>query len=151
MTHRIDYEARHDGATKEQQILFALDLAGNFKSANLAAQDIFGYTAAEMQSMNIADLVAPGLACYLQDQIARAVVGELGAVYEIEIYSKDGHPVPLELSTRVVMRNGCPFELEGIAFPRIDTLGGHPRCLDEEFWIGPGLSGPRPLTFLPTR
>lgn len=149
MTHRTDYEARHDDAVP--QILFTLDLAGNFKSANSAAQDIFGYTAAEMRLMNIADLIAPSLADYLQDQITQSVVGNLGAVYEVEIYAKDGQSVPLELSTRVVMRNGCPFELEGIAFPQIEIFGGRPRCLDEEFWIGPGLTGRSALTFLPTR
>src|SRR4051812_21804085 len=151
MTHGIEYEARHDGATNEKQILFTLDLAGNFKSANSAAQDIFGYSTAEMQLMNIAELIAPSLANYLQDQIAQAVIGELGAVYEVEIYAKDGQAVPLELSTRVVMRDGCPFELQGIAFPRMNVLEVRPRCLDEEFWIGPGLNGPSALTFLPTR
>jgi hypothetical protein len=101
--------------------------------------------------MNIAELVAPTHAEYLQEQIARAAVEDLGAVYEIEVFTRDGHCRPLEISTRLIMRNGRPFELEGIAFPRINTFGGRPRCLDEEFWIGPGLNGPSTLTFLPTR
>jgi PAS domain S-box-containing protein len=151
MTHRNDYETRQDGAVPQPQIVFTLDLAGNFKTVNDAAQDVFGYTAAEMRLMNIAELIAPDLANYLQDQIARAVVGDLGAVYEVEIYAKNGQSVPLELSTQVVMRNGCPFELAGIACPRTIIWEERPRCLDEEFWIGPGLNGPSALTFLPIR
>jgi PAS domain S-box-containing protein len=151
MTHKVDCEMRQAGATDEMQILFTLDLEGNFRYANAAAEELLGYTAAELSFMNIADLVAPGFAHYLQGQIARAVDGELGAVYEIELYTKDGQPLPLEISTRLVSRHGSPFELEGIAFPLINTPGGRPRCLDEQFWIGPGLTGRKALTFIPTR
>ena len=151
MNHKIDYEACDPGATEEMQILFTLDLAGNFKYVNSAAEHLLGYTAEEICVMNVADLAAAGFAHYLQGQIARTLAGELGAVYEIEIYTKDGQCLPLEISTSLVTRNGSPFELEGIAFPLINTFGGRPRCLDEEFWIGPGLNGPLALTFIPTR
>jgi len=151
MTHKIDCEARDAGATEQTQILFTLDLAGNFRYVNSTAEHLLGYTGEEICMMNIADLVAPGYSHYLQGQIARAVGGDLGAVYEIEMYTKDGQCLPLEISTSLVTRNGSPFELEGIAFPLINTFGGRPRCLDEEFWIGPGLNSPLALTFIPTR
>ena len=151
MTQKTNCESRHVGATQEKPILFTLDLAGNFKRVNSAAEQLFGYSAAEICMMNIAELLAPGLAPYLQDQIASAPRGDLGAVYEVEVYTADGDSLPLEISTRVITRNGSPFELEGIAFPLVNKFGGRPRCLDDEFWIGPGLNGPRPLTFLPTR
>ena len=151
MTHKIDCEARDAGATEQTQILFTLDLAGNFKYVNSAAEQLFGYCAEEIFVMNIAELVAPGFAQYLQGQMARTAAGELGAVYEIEIYTKDGQCLPLEISTSLVTRHGSPFELEGIAFPLINISGGRPRCLDEEFWIGPGLNGATALTFIPTR
>jgi PAS domain S-box-containing protein len=151
MNHKIDHETRDQSATKETQILFKLDLAGNFKFVNSAAEQLLGYSAEEICAMNIADLLAPGYSHYLQGQMARTVAGELGAVYEIEMYTKDGECLPLEISTRSITRHGSPFELEGIAFPLINTIGGPPRCLDEEFWIGPGLNGPMALTFIPTR
>jgi PAS domain S-box-containing protein len=151
MTQKINCELRHASATEEMQILFTLDLEGNFKSVNSAAEQLFGYRAEEMSLMNITDLVAPDFSHYLQGQIARAVDGELGAVYGIEVFTKDGEPVPLEISTRLITRHGSPFELEGIAFPLINAPGGRPRCLDEEFWIGPGLTGRKTLTFIPTR
>jgi len=150
MNHKIDHETRDKSVTEETQILFKLDLAGNFKFVNSAAEELLGYCAREICMMNIADL-APGYSHYLQGQMARAVAGELGAVYEIEMYTKDGQCLPLEISTRLVTRHGSPFELEGIAFPLVNAFGGRPRCLDEEFWIGPGLNGPMALTFIPTR
>lgn len=151
MTQKINCEVRHAGATEAMHILFTLDLEGNFKSVNSAGEQLLGYDAGELRLMNIADLVAPGFSHYLQGQIARAVDGELGAVYEIELYTKDGHPIALEISTRLITRHGSPFELEGIALPLINAPGGRPRCLDEEFWIGPGLNSLKPLTFIPTR
>jgi PAS domain S-box-containing protein len=135
----------------DTQILFTLDLAGNFKFVDATAARTFGYPAEKMCGMNIAELVAPDYAGYLQEQIARAGVGELGVVYEVEMLTKDQNRLALEISTRLVMRNGLPLELEGIAFPRVNTWEVRPRCLDEEFWIGPGLNGPSTLTFLPTR
>ena len=132
-------------------MLFTLDLAGHFKSVNSASERVFGYTADEMCRMNIAELVTPNCAEHLRAQIAQATVAGLGAVYEIEIYNKDRECISLELSTRLITRDGCPFELEAIAFPGVNKWQERPRCLDEEFWIGPGLNSPSALTFLPTR
>jgi len=147
MNYKTDCEERPE----DMQILFTLDLAGNFKSVDATAERTFGYAAEKMRGMNIVELVAPNHSDYLQEQIARAVEGELGAVYEVEMLTKDRNCLALEISTRLVMRNGFPFELEAIAFPRVNTWEVRPRCLDEEFWIGPGLNGPSTLTFLPTR
>src|SRR4030095_7847523 len=136
-------ECHHD-----KQIVFTLDLAGNFKFVDTAAEHTFGYSAEKMCRMNIAELVTPKYADYLQQQIAQAVVGELCAVFEVEILTKNRDCLAFEISTRLVMRNGFPFELEGIAFPRVNIWEERPRCLDEEFWIGPGLSGTSTLPFL---
>src|SRR5689334_4156151 len=57
MSHKINYEVRHGGAHAEMQILFTLDLEGNFKEVNAAAEDLFGYSAEEICLMNIAELV----------------------------------------------------------------------------------------------
>ena len=147
MRYKINCEERRD----DTQILFTLDLAGNFKTVDAAAERTFGYTAEKICRMNITELVAPSYADYLKKRIAEAAVEDLGSVFEVDVYNRDGQCRPLEISTRLITRNGRPFELQGIAFPRINTFGGRPRCLDEEFWIGPGLNGPSTLTFLPTR
>ena len=145
MTYKNETECRR---SDETQILFTLDLAGNFKFVDAAAERLFGFVSDEMCCMNVAQLVAPNYADYLREQIARAVVGDLGAVYEIEIYTKAGACVPLEISLRPVVRNGCPFELEAIAFPRLTSWPQRPKCLDEEFWISPGLNSPRALILI---
>ena len=87
--------------------------------------------------MNISQLVAPELEEYVRRQIRDALQDDFGAVYEIEIITKDRRRVILETSTQLVMRNGEPFELHGIAFPAVRVTDGEanmpPRCLDKEF------------------
>jgi len=147
MSLKIERDSRDD-ALDETQILFRLDLAGNFKSVDSAAGRAFGYTSDEICRMNLTHLVPPNYADYVREQIARALVADLGAVYELEIHTKDGECLACEVSTRLIMRNGCPFELEAIAFPRVDSWVTRAKCLDEEFWIGPGLDSARALTFI---
>ena len=147
MTIDIDRECQTP-ATEGTQILFTLDLAGNFKSVNSAAVRMFGYAAEEICQMNLAQLVAPNYADYVREQIAQAVVGELGAVYEIEIYRQNGECRALEISMRSIMRQGCPFELEAIAFPRAHPWPTRARCLDDKFWIDAGLNSPRALILI---
>ena len=145
MTNKLEPECH---PSDETQILFTLDLAGNFKFVDAAAERLFGFVAAELRRMNLAQLVASNHVDYLREQIARAVVGDLGAVYELEIYTKAGACVALEISTRLIVRNDCPFELEAIAFPRLNSWPARPKCLDEQFWIGPGLNSPRALILI---
>ena len=120
--------------TSEDEIVFVLDLAGNFKFVNAAAERVSGYSPEEACRMNVSQLVTPELGDFVSRQIREALKCDFGAVYEIEIITKDGRRVILETSTQLVMRNGEPFELHGIAFPAVDGEAEvQPRCLDKEF------------------
>ena len=136
--------------TREDQIVFVLDLAGNFKFINAAAERVSGYSRAEACGMNVTDVLAPGLEDYVRRQLTDALNGHFGAVYEIEIITKDGRRVVLETSAHLVMRNGEPFELHGIAFPAVKTreCDDHmqPRCLDHKFVSMLIVSASLPLT-----
>ena len=96
-------------------IVYIHDLAGNFSSLNKTGERITGYTRAEAMRINIAQVVAPE---YLQ--LARGMIGRKqdageSTVYELEIISKDGRRVPLEISTRLVFQDGQPVGVQGIA------------------------------------
>ena len=136
--------------TREDQIVFVLDLAGNFKFINAAAERVSGYSRAEACGMNATDVLAPGLEDYVRRQLTDALNGHFGAVYEIEIITKDSRRVVLETSAHLVMRNGEPFELHGIAFPAVKTreCDDHmqPRCLDHKFVSMLIVSASLPLT-----
>jgi hypothetical protein len=88
----------------------------------------------ELRRTSLGELVAPEFVEYVRQQIARAGLEDLGAVYEVEVIGKDRRKVRLEISTRLVMRAGCPFELEGIALVREPIYAARPRCLDDHFY-----------------
>src|SRR2546421_5142115 len=120
MMYRSHRKRPHQQLTiSEDQIIFVLDLAGKFKFINAAAERVSGYSCREACRMNVTEIVAPGLEDYLRQQISEALNGDFGAVYEIEIITKDRRRVILETSTQLVMRSGAPFELHGIAFPAV--------------------------------
>jgi len=67
--------------------------------------------------MNIAEMIDPQIAG--REQIIRDAKERVGAVYEIDIIAKDGRRIPLEISTRVVLRDGERIEVQGIAVPSV--------------------------------
>jgi len=47
--------------------------------------------------------------------LARKLAGEDITAYEMELIAKDGHRVPIEVNTRLVMQDGIPVGVNGIA------------------------------------
>jgi PAS domain S-box-containing protein len=122
-----------------KKIVYAHDLGGNFTFLNQVGEQISGYSCEEMCRMNIAELVPVEIAAHVREQIVRNVTRRVGTVYEIDLIAKDGRRVPLEVSTALVLRNGEPVEIQGIAVPSVIRGGsrndGKPRCLDKEFFV----------------
>lgn len=132
-------QSRRDKQVAETKIVYTLDLNGNFKFVNEAAERVTGYSCEEACAMNITQLVAPELAEYVRQKIERTKDDVLGSVFEIEIITKDRQRIVLETSTQVVTRDRDQVEIEGIALPPLsvkDSLPVRARCLDEEFWFG---------------
>jgi two-component system, cell cycle sensor histidine kinase and response regulator CckA len=120
----------------DNAVVYAHDLGGNITFLNDEGERLSGYSQEEACAMNVAEVVAPEIAAHLNQRIAREVTRRVGTVYEIEIIAKDGRRIPIEVSTRVVFREGQPVEIEGIAMPSVlhsktQPLG--PRCLDADF------------------
>lgn len=141
MTYRFRNERKEDEELSSgKEIVYTLDLAGNFTFLNEVGERFSGYSCDEACRMNITQVVAPELAEYVRQQITRTVREWFGAVYEIEIITKDHRRVALETSTHVVLRDGQPIEIQGIALAPIARNRPLPdervRCLDTEFMFG---------------
>lgn len=95
-------------------VVFMTDLAGNFLSMNRAGERVTGYSSDEIRAMNFGALVAPEHAAVLQ-QMLQAKHGDERARYELEIVTKDERRVPLEISTRPIVREAEPVGVQGIA------------------------------------
>ncbi len=96
-------------------LIYVIDLQGNFTSINRAAQRISGYTRAEALKMNIAQLVASEYLESARQMIQKALRGEPATTSDLEIVTKDGRRVMLEISHRLVLQNGIPCGTHAIA------------------------------------
>lgn len=116
MHYKSDYETRSE-VIRRREIVYVLDLAGNFTFLNRTGEQISGYSRAEACRMNITEVVAPEFAASVRKQISGIAQGQFGTVLEIEIIAKSGQRVALEVSTDVILRDGKPVEILGIAVP----------------------------------
>ena len=117
------------------EITFTLDLAGYFKCVNSEGRRVSGYSSEEVRRLHVSEVVVPELADLVRQQFRRTIQRRVGVVYEIEIITRDRQRVALEASIHLVMRNGQPIEIQGIALPPARTLG-QTRAQDANFALG---------------
>jgi PAS domain S-box-containing protein len=132
-------KSKNDGEVFQgaREIIYAHDLGGNFTFLNHVGEMISGYSCEEACRMNIAELVPAEIAEHVREEIVSNMTRRVGTVYEIDLISKDGRRVPLEVSTTVVLREGQPIEIQGIAVPSVIRGDSQEsRCLDERSSFG---------------
>src|ERR1043165_4316851 len=95
-------------------IIYTHDLQGNFTSLNRSGERITGYSREETVQMNVADVIAPEYLNLAREMIAHKASERVSTVYEIDIISKHGRRVRLEVSTRLIFSNGKPIGVQGI-------------------------------------
>ena len=118
--NRKNEERYRDLFENANDLIYTHDLEGNFTSLNRAGEVITGYTRDEALKMNLAQVVAPEFLEAARTMIARKVNDDRPTTYELEIVSKGGDRVSLELSTRLIVSDGLPVGVQGIAR---DTTG----------------------------
>ncbi|HYV83218.1 MAG TPA: PAS domain S-box protein [Pyrinomonadaceae bacterium] len=96
-------------------IIYTHDLQGNFTSLNRSGERITGYSRDEAALMNVADVIAPEYLNLAREMIAHKASEKVSTVYEIDIITKDGRRVRLEVSTRLIFSDGKPVGVQGIA------------------------------------
>ncbi|MBI4609184.1 MAG: PAS domain S-box protein [Candidatus Rokubacteria bacterium] len=97
-------------------IIFTTDLEGNFTSINRAGEQLSGYQRDETASMSFAAVIAPEDLERAWTMLQRKLTGQAERTsYELEILTKDGRRVPLEVSTRLIYHEGKPAGIQGIA------------------------------------
>ncbi|HKO99098.1 MAG TPA: CHASE domain-containing protein [Pyrinomonadaceae bacterium] len=96
-------------------IVFTLDLEGNVTSINKAVESLTGFTQAELLDMNMSDFLTPLSTAAARQMTARKLAGEERTSYEVEVLTKDGRSVTLEISSRLSRSNGKPVGIQGVA------------------------------------
>ena len=96
-------------------IIYTLDLQGNLTSVNKAGERITGYNRKELLNNPIASIVAPEYLDKMGKMLSRKVEGESLTAYDLEIISKDGQRLTLEVGSRLIFNGGKAVGVQGMA------------------------------------
>ncbi len=96
-------------------IIYTHDLDGTFTSLNAAGERITGYTRAEARAMKISDMLAPEYLESVRQLMMQKERVRTPTVHELEILTKDGRRVRLEVSARIIYKDGEAISIQGIA------------------------------------
>ncbi|HEX5736197.1 MAG TPA: PAS domain S-box protein [Blastocatellia bacterium] len=96
-------------------IIYTLDLEGNLTSVNKAGERITGYSREELLNKPIASIVAPEYMEKMAEMLSRKVEGETLTAYDLEIVSKDGRRLTLEIGSRLIINDGKAIGVQGMA------------------------------------
>jgi diguanylate cyclase (GGDEF)-like protein/PAS domain S-box-containing protein len=95
-----------------RDVIFQMDLEGNFVFSNKAAERVTGYSLQQLLCMNMHDLVAPEYRDWVSKRMSDRKSGRAAQTpYEFEILHARGYRVWVELITNGVYRDG---ELVGV-------------------------------------
>jgi PAS domain S-box-containing protein/putative nucleotidyltransferase with HDIG domain len=95
-------------------IVYLLDVHGNFVNVNAAALAITGYAQDEVRGKNLSLVVAPEYLERVRENVRRKLDGSGPTTYEIELIAKDGRRIPLEVSSQLLYVEGRPVGIQGI-------------------------------------
>jgi two-component system, cell cycle sensor histidine kinase and response regulator CckA len=93
--------------------VFTCDLYGNFTSLNAAGEQLTGFTREEALQSNFARTVAPEYISVAKEMLSRKAAGDVASTYELEIITKQGRRVLVEVSSRTLFEDGKPVGVQG--------------------------------------
>jgi PAS domain S-box-containing protein len=112
---RESEERYRDLFENANDLVYTHDLSGVYTSVNNACERVTGYSYEECIGMNISDVLAPDHLEKSKQALATKTVEHGASAYEVEIITKDGRKVTLDVNSRLTLRNGKPFAIHGIA------------------------------------
>jgi PAS domain S-box-containing protein len=112
---RQSEERYRDLFENANDIVYTHDLQGDFTSINRTAERMTGYSRDEALGMNFRDIVAPEYQALAQRMAASSLAGAPVTAYELGIVTKTGQRLLLEVSPRLMLQEGQPIGIQGIA------------------------------------
>jgi two-component system, cell cycle sensor histidine kinase and response regulator CckA len=112
---RQSEERYHVLVENAHDLIYTHDLEGNYTSINKAIEQVTGYTRGEALGLNVAQLVAPEYREKARRMTALKLAGEPFTSYELEVIAKDGRRVKVEVNSSLVVQDGVPVGVQGIA------------------------------------
>lgn len=113
---RLENEQRYLSLLQHtDDAIYTHDLAGNYTSANGAAERLTGYSIEEILSLNLKRVVAPEFISLSEGMIDRKLDQQKATSYQLEILDKDGRRIALSVSSHLIYSAGRAVAVQGIA------------------------------------
>jgi PAS domain S-box-containing protein len=93
--------------------IYVHDMSGQYTSVNRAAEQLSGYTRQELIGRHFSSLVSPEYARHVREQLCRKLQASGETTYEVELITKQGERIPVEVSSRLIIENGLPIGVQG--------------------------------------
>ena len=89
------------------------DMKGVYVSVNRAAEKLSGYRRHEIIGKHFSQFMTPEYARQVQRQLQKKLDSAGETTYEIEMITKKGKHVPVEISSRLILEQGLPAGVQG--------------------------------------
>jgi PAS domain S-box-containing protein len=106
------YQELFDNAN---DVIYTTDLSGKLTSLNRMGEIVTGYGRDEALGVEIAGVAAPEHVDTMREMFEKNISENVRTPYELEIVRRDGKKLSLEISSRVLIENGKPAGVAGIA------------------------------------
>jgi len=108
-------------------IFYTHDLKGNFTSINRAGEQLMDYSQREILNMNILQIVAPHDRDVVDKMIQRTLDAQIQTADQVELVTRHGANLKVEINTHPIYRQGKTIEVQGIATTTGCQAGWGPR------------------------
>ena len=112
---RVSEERYRELFENAYDVVYTHDLSGKITSINKAAERVLGYSRDEALQMRFSQLVAPECRAAARRMIDRQIADAVPMTAELDVLTKGGARLTLEVSHRLVFREGRPYGIQGIA------------------------------------
>lgn len=93
--------------------MYVHDLHGVYTSVNCAAEELTGYSRDEIVGRSFTDFVAPEHIKGVRDSLCKKFADGTQTVYEVDVVTRSGRRIPVEVNSRLIYENGVPIGVQG--------------------------------------
>ena len=93
--------------------IYVHDMSGRYTSINRAAEKLSGYTREQLIGRHFSSLVTPEYARQVREHLCKKLEAAGETTYEVELITKEGERLPVEVSSRLIIENGLPVGVQG--------------------------------------
>ncbi len=95
--------------------IYVHDLDGRYTSLNRAAEQMIGCPREEILGRHFSDFVAPECLEDVRSNLCKKLLKKSETSYEVEVITKTGKRVPVDVNSRLIYQNGKPVGVQGTA------------------------------------